>query len=238
MAINGLGAVVHDHFGVRAVVVVHQGMARREDRGVQLAGYGRVACIGMQVQDTAVVFHGDLGFRHMRLLVDILEVHRVTGILRDVLYMGRHIKLGKLRRGPVRIVKLRDVGQLPLWRYVLGVVPDPDLPVLLFRVPGADAGALGNLIAVGDFLAHAVGAKTPAVEGATYRFTHHAPLDAEVRAKVWAERILQYHRAGTGAIQGKFTIEGGDVGDVADLQFVAAPDGIPAHGEIRGCVGA
>ncbi len=186
------------------------------------------------MQDAAVLLHGHLRGRHVGLAVHVLEMHRVTGVLGDILHMGRHQELGVARLGPVGVAQLDKFRQLPLGRGVLRVEPYVDLAVFLLGVPGAQAGALGDFLAVGDFLALALGAETPAVERAADGLAHDPAAHAQVCAQVRAESVLQYRYTAAGAIQHQFAVEGLHLLHLTHLQLVAAGNGKPPHGE-GGC---
>ena len=162
---------------------------------------------------------------------------RVTGVLGDILDVGRHQELGVARLGPVGVAQLGQLRQFPLGRGILRVVPYIDLAVLLLGVPGAQAGALGDFLAVGDFLALTPGAETPAVEGTADGLSHYPAAHTQVCAQVRAERILQHRYAAAGAIQHQFAVEGLHLLHLAHLQLVAAGNGKPPHGEGGGCIG-
>ena len=93
VAVYRLGAVVDDHLRAGPVAIAHQGKPGVEHRRVQLAGYGCIADVGPQMQHTAIFLYRDLRGRYIRLAVNILEMHRIAGILCNILHVGRHQEL-------------------------------------------------------------------------------------------------------------------------------------------------
>ena len=120
---------------------------------------------------------------------------------------------------------------------ILGVVPDIHLAILFLGMPGAQAGALWYFLAVGYFLAFALGAEAPAVEGTANRLAHHPTTVAQVGAQVRAERILQHRRAAAGAVQHQLPVKCRHRFDFAHVQFMAAGNGEPPHRELRRNIG-